>query len=83
MPIPFQSSSALCVTELCIVLHILYVVCLQVVRPLPRLYYTEFSSIVCCVFAGCPPTAEALLYGVLQLQRKVKRMETIQMWYRR
>ncbi|XP_063979311.1 NADH-quinone oxidoreductase subunit B 2-like [Diachasmimorpha longicaudata] len=32
---------------------------------------------------GCPPTAEALLYGVLQLQKKVKRMETTQVWYRK
>ncbi|XP_012943084.1 NADH-quinone oxidoreductase subunit B 2 [Aplysia californica] len=32
---------------------------------------------------GCPPTAEALLYGVLQLQKKVKRMSTLQMWYRK
>ncbi|XP_067133052.1 NADH-quinone oxidoreductase subunit B 2-like [Centruroides vittatus] len=32
---------------------------------------------------GCPPTAEALLYGVLQLQKKVKRMKTFQMWYRK
>ena len=32
---------------------------------------------------GCPPTAEALLYGVLQLQKKVKRMNTLQMWYRK
>ena len=31
---------------------------------------------------GCPPTAEALLYGVLQLQKKVKRMKTAQIWYR-
>ena len=32
---------------------------------------------------GCPPTAEALLYGILQLQKKIKRMETIQLWYRK
>ena len=27
---------------------------------------------------GCPPTAEALLYGILQLQRKIRREGTIQ-----
>ncbi|XP_068694945.1 NADH-quinone oxidoreductase subunit B-like [Montipora capricornis] len=32
---------------------------------------------------GCPPTAEALLYGVLQLQKKIRRSEPVRMWYRK
>ncbi|XP_076046173.1 NADH-quinone oxidoreductase subunit B-like [Oratosquilla oratoria] len=32
---------------------------------------------------GCPPTAEALMYSLLQLQRKVKNMKSLQMWYRK
>ena len=26
---------------------------------------------------GCPPTAEALIYGILQLQKKIRRTESI------
>jgi len=26
---------------------------------------------------GCPPTAEALLYGIIQLQQKIRRVQTI------
>ncbi|XP_054160846.1 NADH-quinone oxidoreductase subunit B-like [Oppia nitens] len=32
---------------------------------------------------GCPPSAEALFYGILQLQKKIKRMNHNQMWYRK
>jgi NADH dehydrogenase (ubiquinone) Fe-S protein 7 len=32
---------------------------------------------------GCPPSAEALLYGVLQLQKKIKRQRNMQLWYRK
>ncbi|XP_062381243.1 NADH-quinone oxidoreductase subunit B 2-like [Sardina pilchardus] len=32
---------------------------------------------------GCPPTAEALLYGCLQLQRKIKREKKMSIWYRK
>ncbi|KAJ8456717.1 hypothetical protein ONZ45_g18608 [Pleurotus djamor] len=32
---------------------------------------------------GCPPTSEALLYGMLQLQRKMKRSRKGVLWYRK
>ncbi|KAJ3184688.1 NADH dehydrogenase Fe-S protein subunit 7 ndufs7 [Geranomyces variabilis] len=32
---------------------------------------------------GCPPTAEGLLYGVLQLQKKIRRERVTRMWYRK
>uniref|UniRef100_A0A1D1ZBG0 NADH dehydrogenase [ubiquinone] iron-sulfur protein 7, mitochondrial n=1 Tax=Anthurium amnicola TaxID=1678845 RepID=A0A1D1ZBG0_9ARAE len=32
---------------------------------------------------GCPPTAEALMYGVLQLQKKMRRSRATQLWYRK
>lgn len=30
---------------------------------------------------GCPPTAEALLYGVLQLQKKINRRKDFLVWW--
>lgn len=32
---------------------------------------------------GCPPTAEALLYGMLQLQKKMRRGRKGVSWYRK
>lgn len=32
---------------------------------------------------GCPPTAEALMYGMLQLKRKIRNIRTSRMWYRK
>jgi NADH:ubiquinone oxidoreductase subunit B-like Fe-S oxidoreductase len=32
---------------------------------------------------GCPPTAEALLYGILQLQRKIGREQNLLSWWRK
>lgn len=32
---------------------------------------------------GCPPTAEAFLYGILQLKKKIARQRTTRMWYRK
>ncbi|KAJ1975634.1 ndufs7 ubiquinone oxidoreductase subunit [Dimargaris xerosporica] len=32
---------------------------------------------------GCPPTAEGLLYGVLQLQKKIRRSRSARLWYRK
>lgn len=32
---------------------------------------------------GCPPTPEALLYGIFLIQKKMRRTHTTRMWYRR
>lgn len=32
---------------------------------------------------GCPPTAEALMYSIFQLQAKMRRTKITRMWYRR
>ncbi|KAH8819305.1 putative NADH-ubiquinone oxidoreductase subunit B [Xylogone sp. PMI_703] len=32
---------------------------------------------------GCPPTTEALLYSIFQLQRKIRNTKVTRMWYRK
>ncbi|KAF3922203.1 hypothetical protein ABW21_db0208093 [Orbilia brochopaga] len=32
---------------------------------------------------GCPPTAEALMYGIMQLQKKMRNTKITRMWYRK
>lgn len=32
---------------------------------------------------GCPPTAEALMYSMLQLKRKIRKTRTSRIWYRK
>ena len=49
-------------------------------------YYFRYSVVRGCdrivpvdiYVPGCPPTAEALVYGVLQLQKKIRRTGTIE-----
>jgi NADH dehydrogenase (ubiquinone) Fe-S protein 7 len=35
----------------------------------------------CANGGGYPPTSEALLFGILQLQKKIRRQQTILCWY--
>ena len=32
---------------------------------------------------GCPPTSEALMYGIFQLQKKMRHTKITRMWYRK
>lgn len=32
---------------------------------------------------GCPPTAEALLYGILRLQKKIEAEQNLLSWWRK
>ncbi len=53
-------------------------------RLLRRMYGLYMNSIgivpVDIYVPGCPPTAEALLYGMLQLQRKMRRSRKGVVW---
>ena len=42
-------------------------------------YHYSYSVVRGCdrIVPGCPPTPQALLYGVIQLQKKIKRTDTI------
>jgi NADH:ubiquinone oxidoreductase subunit B-like Fe-S oxidoreductase len=55
-----------------------------------RYYHYSYSVVRGCdrivpvdiYVPGCPPSAEALMYGVFQLQKKMKRAKAVTMWYR-
>ena len=57
----------------------------QMAEPRWVIYHYSYSVVRGCdrivpvdvYVPGCPPTAEALLYGIIQLQQKVRRTHTI------
>ncbi len=58
--------------------------CVAVTASCPSTATSQVARFPCSLTAlGCPPTAEALIYAILQLQKKVKRVKSLQMWYRK
>lgn len=48
----------------------------------PALNACFWVKLIITVSKG-PPTSEALIYGILQIQKKIRRTQTTRVWYRR